>query len=60
MPEYRLYTLNKLGRIFGRADIIEADTDADAIMKAKRLQTTLDLELWQGDRVVTKLEAGTS
>jgi hypothetical protein len=59
MPQYRLYTLNKLGRIFGPADLIEADNDEDAIVKAQRLQSTLDLELWQDDRVVTTLPAGT-
>jgi hypothetical protein len=58
MPQYRVYTLNKLGRIFGPADLIEADNDEDAIVKAKRLQTTLDLELWQDNRAVTKLPAG--
>jgi hypothetical protein len=45
--EYRLYTLNKRSQIVGSACLIQAETDEDAIAKAKRLQTSLDIELWQ-------------
>ena len=58
--QYRIYTLTKEGRIFGAANVIEAASDEDAIGKAKRMQGALALEVWQGDRVVTKIEIGTS
>jgi hypothetical protein len=53
--EYRLYTLNKRSQILGSAYIIQAQTDEDAIAKARRLQSSLDIELWQDARIVIKL-----
>ena len=58
MAHYRLYTLTKNGRIFGAADIIDADTDEDAVAMAKRLQNSLDVELWLEGRMVTRLSSG--
>jgi hypothetical protein len=58
MKQYRLYALNKHGRIVGPANIIQADTDEDAIAEAKRLQTSLDVELREDARFVTTLRAG--
>ena len=57
MSQYRLYTLNKRGRLFGPAHIIEAATDDEAAAQAKRFQNSLDQELWHCDRLVLTLKA---
>jgi hypothetical protein len=41
VSQYRLYTLNKRGRLFGPAHVIEAATDDEAAAQAKRFQTRL-------------------
>lgn len=54
MPEYRAYILNRDGHIGGFDPIVCSDDEA-AIAAAKRLVNGQDVELWQADRMVTKL-----
>jgi hypothetical protein len=57
MPSYRLYCLNGAGRI-SLADWIEAETDDDAIAKARRLEHgALKCEVWLGNRLIAKLDS---
>jgi hypothetical protein len=57
MSQYHLYTLNKRGRLFGPAQVIEAANDDEAAAQAKRFQNGLDQELWHSDRLVLTLNA---
>lgn len=57
MVAYRLYCLDREGHI-NTADWIEAADDSDAIAKARDLKRNgLKCEVWQGRRLVAKLEA---
>jgi hypothetical protein len=55
MAEYRLYCLDGANKV-ASAEWIEADDDADAIDKAKRAQSGYECELWQGKRLVARLD----
>lgn len=56
MADYRLYCLNKSGRI-DFADWIEADTEDDAIAKVRQLKPDLHrCEIWLKDRLVARLK----
>ena len=58
MVEYRAYSVDHDGHFVGFEALICTD-DAEAIEKAKRLVDGHDIELWSGDRFVTRLEAKT-
>jgi hypothetical protein len=54
MPNYRFYTGHQ------QIDplVIDFASDQEAIDKAKRLLSGLDIEVWQGARVVIRLRRG--
>jgi hypothetical protein len=54
MGEYRAYTVGIDGHFIGFEPLICHD-DAEAIEKAKRLVDGHDVELWNGDRLVTRI-----
>jgi hypothetical protein len=57
MADYRLYCLDNAGRI-SLADWIEADTDDEAIEKAReRQQGARKCEIWERRRLVRTLNA---
>ena len=57
MPDYRLYCLDGEGRI-SLADWIEAETDEEAIEKARTMQHgARKCEIWQRRRLVKTLNA---
>ena len=58
VAEYRAYVVGHDGHFLRFEALICAD-DAEAIAKAKRLVDYYDVELWSGDRFVTRLEATT-
>jgi hypothetical protein len=58
MAEYRAYTVGHDGHFIGFEPLVCAD-DAEAIEHAKRYVDGHDIELWSGDRLVTRLEAKT-
>jgi hypothetical protein len=58
MPDYRIYEIKKDGRILAPAQIITCETDEEAIQTAGPLVNGYDVELWQGDRVVTLIRSG--
>jgi hypothetical protein len=58
VAEYRAYVVGHDGHFMRFEALICAD-DAEAIAKAKRLVDYHDVELWSGDRFVTRLEATT-
>ena len=57
MPDYRVYTLVQTDKIVGRADVVSCATDAEAVVKARQFLTSNDLEIWQGARMVSRLNA---
>jgi hypothetical protein len=59
MAEYRAYTVGRDGHFIGFKALACAN-DAEATEIAKRLVNGHDIELWSGDRLVTRLEAKTS
>jgi hypothetical protein len=54
MAEYRAYAIASDGHFIGFEPLICAD-DHEAIEKAKRLIDKYDVELWNGNRFVTRL-----
>jgi hypothetical protein len=54
MAEYRAYTVGIDGHFVGYQPLVCAD-DAEAITKAKRLVDGHDIELWNGARLVIRL-----
>lgn len=58
MANYRLYRLDGAGRITDAAELIEAESDDQAIARARAVSGDAAGELWQGRRFVGKL--GTS
>jgi hypothetical protein len=57
MPKYRVYTIIKSDKIAGRADVVTCATDAEALVKARQFLQSNDLEIWQGARMVSRLNA---
>ena len=58
MAEYRANFIRHDGHIAGQTPLVCSD-DAEAIGQAKQLVGGFVIELWGGDRVVTRLEAKT-
>ena len=54
MLEYRVYVIDKLGRILERIDL-ECLSDAEAVSDVKAYALKSDVEIWSGQRVVTVL-----
>ena len=55
MAGYRLYGLDGANKV-ASAEWIEADDDASAIEEAKRTHQGYECEVWQGKRLVTRLD----
>jgi hypothetical protein len=58
MTEYRAFTVGLDGHFIGFEPLVCAD-DVEAIEQAKRFVDGHDIELWSGDRLVTRLETKT-
>ena len=56
MPEYRLYCLDGANKIT-RAEGISAESDEQAIARARALKLPVKCELWQRDRLVARIPA---
>jgi hypothetical protein len=56
MPDYRVYALNKAGRIAGAPTVITCDEDQAAIEAAKLLIAEQEIEVWEGARIVARIE----
>jgi hypothetical protein len=54
MAEYRAFPVGIDGHL---SEPLVCDSDDEAIAKAKRLADGRDIELWCGERLVTRLEA---
>ena len=56
MVAYRLYCVDGAGR-FVASDLIEADTDSDALEIARGLEQRVACEVWDRDRLIGKIPA---
>lgn len=56
MPDYRIYTVKKDGHIVRPPEVVECINDAQAVEVAKKLLNGQLIEVWQGPRVVIRLE----
>ena len=55
MSDYRIYCVDSEGRI-GLADWIQADSDEEAVLKARELKPNRrQCEIWHKDRLVGRL-----
>jgi hypothetical protein len=52
MSEYRFYPIRKDGHVAGPPINRDAPDDQAAVAQARQLQDGLDIEIWQGARVV--------
>lgn len=57
MREYRAYLLGIEGHIRERVEL-ESETDEEAVAKARRHFNGGAIEVWQGVRIVAKLDGG--
>ena len=55
LQAYRAYRVSSDGRIED-ARLLVCSSDAEAIVQAAQIAAGLDVELWQGDRLVTRVE----
>jgi hypothetical protein len=54
IPEYRIYSVSRDGDIVAAKELMAAN-DEIAISAAKLLLDGLDIEVWEGARVVTRV-----
>ena len=59
METYRLYCLDGVGKV-ASAEWIEADDDDAAIATAEAIGKGRSCELWQGERLVARIQGETS
>jgi hypothetical protein len=57
MQQYRIYTLLSDNKVAGPATEIECSSDEEAISQAEKFVNGLDIEVWQGARLVTRLRS---
>jgi hypothetical protein len=57
MATYRIYNLTRDDHITGAQEVIEYDSDQEVIAHAKAKLDGLDLEVWDGPRVVIRLKS---
>jgi hypothetical protein len=55
MPEYRFFTLKRGNQIVAPPDVVECASDREAIDEAKKFLDSLDVEVWEGKRIVARL-----
>jgi hypothetical protein len=55
MPHYRFYSIKKNGHVAGPAIDLDCPDDGEALKEARQQVNGLDIEIWQGPRVVAYL-----
>jgi hypothetical protein len=56
VPQYRIYTLGKVGHIAGPPTVIDAADDQAAHQEAKRVLDGHGIEVWYGARRIAKFD----
>jgi hypothetical protein len=57
VPNYRLFRLSPDNQIFGMSERADFDSDQDVIEHAKAKLDGLDIEVWDGPRLVIRLKS---
>ncbi|HTE77622.1 MAG TPA: hypothetical protein VK653_12920 [Xanthobacteraceae bacterium] len=57
MPHYSIYRLSVDNNIFGRPEVVDCDSDQEVIARAKARLDGLDVEVWNGPRIVIRLKS---
>jgi len=57
MPEYQFFFLNRNGVTFGQPLVGDCASDKEAITEARCHVKLHDIEIWEGTRIVTRVEA---
>ena len=57
MPHYHIYSLSVDNNIFGRPEVVNCDSDQEVIAHAKARLDGLDVEVWDGPRIVIRLKS---
>lgn len=52
MAEYHFYKIARNGHVHGGPVVAHADTDMAAVAKARQLVDGVDIEIWEGPRLV--------
>ena len=55
LPVYRAYSVGMSGAFFA-CDVVEADSDANAIIKAQAMRSLFPLDLWDRARFLGRFE----
>ena len=55
MPDYHVYAILQ-GRISDPPEVIACDNDEQAIERASKLKGSCPVEVWQGQRLVAKID----
>jgi hypothetical protein len=55
--DYRFYSLRHGNHIAGPPEVMQCASDHEAIAHGRKLLDGLDIEIWQGARVVTRLKS---
>ena len=53
---FKAFTLSNTGRIIGPPAEITAESDVEALLEAGKWGNIHDVEVWEGDRLVAKLD----
>jgi hypothetical protein len=56
MPQYRIYTVKPDGHLSGPPQVVECPSDQDAVKEAKRFLDGHLIEIWEGTRVVFRID----
>jgi hypothetical protein len=56
MPGYRIYKLSPDNHIVGIPEVVEYESDQEVIAHAKEKLDGLDVEVWDGPRIVIRLK----
>jgi hypothetical protein len=57
MPHYLVYVFTKDNRIWNPPIVMTCDNDQKAVVQAEQLVDGNDIELWDGDRRVSRIKA---
>jgi hypothetical protein len=55
--DYGIYRLSVDNNIFGRPEVVDCDSDQEVIARAKARLDGLDVEVWDGPRIVIRLKS---
>lgn len=57
MPEYRIYRLLPTDKIAGPSTQLICASDQEVVIKAQKLLNDLDIEIWDGPRIVRRFRS---